>query len=250
MSNIIRSKNIAENPDLSIVILCYKAGKSIKEFVNKIILLTQKNNISSYELILVGNYTKNSNDITPKIVAEIASQNPKIKFSAEEKRGMMGWDMKSGLALSSGNYIAVIDGDSQMPAEDLVKIYKKIKEEKLDLAKTYRVKREDDLWRKIISLFYNLSFKILFPGLKSRDINSKPKIFSRETYKNFNLISDDWFIDAEIMIQARRLNLKIGEIPTFFQELQGRKSFIKPAAILEFIKNLIIFRIKEFKYRK
>jgi len=234
---------------LSIIVLCYKAGKSIREFANKLILLLQKNNISDYELILVGNYLKNSDDPTPKIVAEIAGQNPKIKFAAKEKQGMMGWDMKTGLALASGNYIAVIDGDSQMPIEDLIKIYQKIKKEKLDLAKTYRVKRSDDLWRKIISFFYNLFFKILFPGLNSRDINSKPKIFTREAYEKFNLVSDDWFIDAEIMIQARRLRLKIGEVPTFFRKLKGRKSFVKPQAVLEFIKNLIVFRIKEFRYK-
>ncbi|MBU4338224.1 glycosyltransferase family 2 protein [Patescibacteria group bacterium] len=239
-----------KKPDLSIVILCYRSGKPIKKFIDKVILLMQKNNISEYELILVGNYLKNSNDETPKIVAEIACHNPKIKFSAIEKKGMMGWDMKSGLRLAAGNYIAVIDGDDQMPAEDLIKVYGKIKEEKLDLVKTYRIKRGDDPWRKIISTVYNLFFKILFPGLKSQDINSKPKIFSREAYKKLDLISDDWFIDAEIMILARRLRLKIGEIPTFFLGLRCRRSFVKPSAIFEFIKNLIIFRIKEFKHKK
>jgi len=239
-----------KKPDLSIVILCYKSGESIRNFIDKVILLLQKNNISEYELILVGNYLKDSGDITPKIVAEIASQNPKIKFSAKEKKGMMGWDMKTGLALATGNYIAVIDGDDQMPAEDLIKVYNKIKEEKLDLVKTYRVKRGDDLWRKLISFFYNLLFRILFPGLNSRDINSKPKIFSSQAYKKLNLVSNGWFIDAEIMIQARRLHLKIGEIPTFFRALRCRKSFVKPSAVMEFIKNLMIFRIKEFKIKK
>lgn len=239
-----------KKPDFSAVILCYRAGESIREFVNKIILLMQKNNISEYELILVGNYLKNSDDTTPKIVAEIASQNHKIRFVAKEKKGMMGWDMKSGLAVATGNYITVIDGDGQMPIEDLIKVYNKIREDGLDLAKTYRIKRGDDLWRKTVSFFYNLFFKILFPGLKSQDINSKPKIFSMETYKKLNLTSNDWFIDAEIMIQARRLHLKINEVPTFFRGPQGRKSFVKPAAIIEFIKNLIIFRIKEFKHKK
>lgn len=236
-------------PDFSIVILCYKSGEAVKKFVNNVLFLLDKNGILDYELVLVGNYLKNLKDETPKIVAEIANQNPKIKFTAEEKKGMMGWDMKSGLAAATGNYIAVIDGDGQMPIEDLIKVYNKIKEERLDLAKTYRIKRGDDLWRKIVSFFYNLFFKILFPGLKSQDINSKPKIFSREAYKKMRLASDDWFIDAEIMIQARRLNFKIGEVPTFFRGLQGRKSFVRPEAIFEFVKNLIIFRIKEFKYR-
>lgn len=242
--------NKENKPDFSIVILCYRAGESIRDFVNRITSLLKENNICDYEIVLVGNYIKESNDMTPEIVKDIASKNPKIKFSALEKKGMMGWDMKTGLALVSGSYIAVIDGDDQMPVEDLIKVYRKIKTENLDLVKTYRVKRGDDEWRKFISLFYNIFFKILFPGLNSRDINSKPKIFSFETCKKFDLSSDDWFIDAEIMIKARRMGLKIGEIPTYFRGLRCRRSFVKPSAILEFAKNLIIFRIKEFKYRK
>lgn len=239
-----------ENPELSIVILCYRAGNTIPPFVEKVIKTLEDDGIFEYELVLVGNYDKDSRDQTPKIVAGIAKQNPKIIYSAKMKEGQMGWDMRTGLALARGRYIAVIDGDGQVLTEDLVRVYKKIKEEQLDFVKTYRIKRGDSLWRRCISFFYNQFFQILFPGLKSKDINSKPKIMSRQTYKKLDLNSNDWFIDAEIMIQARRLGLKIGEVPTFFRGLEGRKSFIRLPAIIEFIKNLIIFRIKEFKYRK
>ena len=94
-----------------------------------------------------------------------------------------------------------------------------------------------------------MSMHPLFPGLKSRDVYSKPKIFTTAALEKLNLISDDWFIEAEMMIQARRLNFKIEEIPAVFRQLEGRKSFIGLAAILEFIKNLIIFRIREFKIK-
>jgi len=93
-----------------------------------------------------------------------------------------------------------------------------------------------------------LLFKILFPGLGSRDVNSKPKIFTEETLKRLELRSDGWFIDAEIMIKARRLNLKFSEIPTRFEKQLSRASFVKPAAIFEFIWCMIIFRVEEFFY--
>lgn len=235
-------------PDISVVILCYKEGDSIRQFVKKTINVLEVNKIFNYELVLVGNYHQGSADKTPKVVAELASQNPKILYVAKVKQGMMGWDMRSGLSQARGKYIVVIDGDGQMLIEDLVKVYRKIKAEKLDLVKTYRAERGDSQWRKFLNMTYNLVFNILFPGLRSRDINSKPKIMAREIYKKLNLESDDWFIDAEIMIQARRLNFKIGEIPTCFHELSDkRKSFVKFPAVLEFIKNLIIYRIKEFK---
>jgi glycosyltransferase involved in cell wall biosynthesis len=236
-------------PELSIVILCYKAGESVLNFVEKTQITLNKAGITNYQLVLVGNYHPRSNDTTPVIISNLAKINPYILFVAKPKMGMMGWDMKSGFEIAQGDYISVIDGDGQMPVEDLVKVYKEIKEKKYDLVKTFRITRGDGIKRKVLSFFYNICFNILFPGINSHDINSKPKIFTRTAYSKLKLKSDDWFIDAEIMIQARRYKFKTGEIPTYFLGLRGsRKSFVNTTTIFEFIKNLIIYRLREFKY--
>ena len=59
------------------------------------------------------------------------------------------------------------------------------------------------------------------------------------------LTSDDWFIDAEMVIQSRRLKLRTGEIPTTFYKCGYRKSYVNFYAIFEFIRNLCIARIRE-----
>ncbi len=235
-------------PDLSVVILCYKAGDSAREFVKGTLKALKDAQIFDYEIILVGNYHKNLGDKTPWVVKNIARKNPRIKYIAKVKKGMMGWDMKSGLHLATGKYVAVMDGDGQVPTEDIIKVYRKIIEGKYDIVKTYRMERGDSLWRKIISFSFNILFKIFFPGLNARDINSKPKIMSAAVYKKLQLLSDGWFIDAEIMIQARRYHFKIGEVPTVFLGLTGRRSFVTLTTIVEFIINLCKYRIKEFKY--
>ena len=83
---------------------------------------------------------------------------------------------------------------------------------------------------------YNAIFSLLF-GFKVRDINSKPKIIRRDKYQLLHLESDDWFTDAEIVIRARELGLKIGETPVHFAVNDKRGSFVKPKAILEFTSN-------------
>ena len=237
-------------PEISVVVLCYKGGESIRPFVNHLDKFMFNNFGHEYELILVGNYHPNIQDITPQIVNQIAQANSHIQAVSKPKQGMMGWDLRSGLEATKGKLIAIIDGDNQMPIEDLIRVYNLLKEKNLDLAKTYRVQRGDSLWRSFISFCYNLVFKILFPGLHSRDVNSKPKIMTRQNYQKLKLESDGWFIDAEIMIQARRYNFKIDELPTVFRELsEDRRSFIKIPAILEFIKNLVLYRLKEFKHQ-
>jgi glycosyltransferase involved in cell wall biosynthesis len=229
--------------DLSVVVLCYHSGRTILPFFNELESLL-KNAAIDYEIILVANDFAESKDETIKIVKELAEGKPKVKPVCKIKQGMMGWDMLQGMNVSIGKYICVIDGDGQFPIDSVLKVYNKIKEGDSDLVKTYRNLRHDGLYRVIISSVYNFLFNILFPGMHAKDVNSKPKVLTRESYSRMDLQATDWFIDAEIMIQARKLKLKIEKIPVVFSANESRKSFVRIGAILEFIVNLIKYRIK------
>jgi glycosyltransferase involved in cell wall biosynthesis len=237
------------SPDLSAVVLCYRSGGAARSCAARIGQVLLDAGIDDYQLVLVGNYVPGSGDTTPDVVRELAAADPRIVCSAVEKQGMMGWDMRSGLALATGEHLAVIDGDGQVLVEDLVRIYRLLREQGLDLAKTYRTRRGDGLKRKLFSLVFNGLFHVLFPGLAVRDVNAKPKILTRSAYERLNLRSDDWFIDAEILIQARRLGFRIGEIETEFLGLTGRRSFIRMAAVVEFLRNLVRYRLRELRRR-
>ena len=191
--------------------------------------------------MLVGNYIEGSDDETPQVVKKLAQGSNNIRTVIRPKQGMMGWDMRMGLDAARGTYIGVIDGDGQFPPESIIACLLKCELEDLDLTKTYRVIRDDGLYRRLISVVYNALFSLLF-GFKTRDINSKPKIIRRDKYELLNLTSDDWFADAEIVIRARELGLKIGETPVHFSLNDNRGSFVKPRAILEFMSNLLKYR--------
>ena len=234
-----------ESPDISVVVLAYRSASTIEGFVASLVTSLEEEKID-WEIILVGNYIEGADDQTPEVVQRISDRNPRIKAVVHVKEGMMGWDMKSGLQAATGNKLAVIDGDGQMPCTDVIRVYNLMVEKGYDLVKTVRIKRSDGYYRMFISTVYNLLFKIMFPGISARDMNSKPKIITRELYQKMNLESDGWFVDAEIMIRARRLKIEIGEIETAFHSINTRPSFVKPLAILEFLANLIWYRIKEF----
>jgi glycosyltransferase involved in cell wall biosynthesis len=195
----------------------------------------------TWELVLVGNYIEGSDDETPQIVKKLAEEAQNIRTVIRPKQGMMGWDMRMGLDAARGTYIGVIDGDGQFPPESIIACLLKCELEDLDLTKTYRVIRDDGLYRRFISAVYNGIISVLF-GLKVRDINSKPKIMRRDKYELLHLQSDDWFADAEIVIRARELGLKIGETPVHFSINDKRGSFVKPKAIFEFTSNLLKYR--------
>ena len=236
-------------PEISVVVLAYRSAETIEGFIDSLVVSLEKEKVL-WEIVLVGNYFEGIGDQTPDVVRNIAARESRIKAVAEIKKGMMGWDMKTGLQAATGKTMAVIDGDGQMPCDDVIRVYQELKSKGLDLAKTYRAKRDDGSYRRLISVVYNILFKILFPGINAWDMNSKPKIMTREFYEKINLESNGWFIDAEIMILARRLGAKIGEIETVFHSMDSRPSFVKPLSILEFLGNLFWYRIKEFLSQK
>ncbi|MBU1726472.1 MAG: glycosyltransferase family 2 protein [Candidatus Omnitrophica bacterium] len=230
------------NKELSVVILCYKAGEQLYDYVKEVRRLLVDLRIT-WEIVLVANYLKGSNDQMPKIASDIASKNENIVTVILPKQGMMGWDARSGLDKADAQYLCLIDGDGQMPAEDIVRVYNKIKREGLDFVSTYRAKRYDSFIRTANSYIYNMIFRILFPGAGLRDVNSKPKIFKKSAYKRMHLMSDDWFLDAELVIHCIKLKLKVGQVATSFYKCAYRRSLVKPGTIFEFIKNLIIARL-------
>ena len=235
--------------ELSLIILCYRSGETVREFVSR-----AESIVSSLtdrcEIILVGNYIVCNSDCTKEVVGKLAEESFRYKAICLPKSGMMGWDMRLGLEAAQGDYLCVIDGDGQFPLESIAQCYQTIKTGEYDLVKTYRHKRHDGFYRASICRIYNGLFSLLFPGLGSRDINSKPKMLTRNAYHRMEITSDDWFVDAEIMLNVRRYKMAFFEFPVDFEALAGRASFVRFDAIFEFVKNLIRYRLLGFRNQK
>lgn len=230
-------------PDISVIILCYRAGELVRTVVSRMKASLEARGLS-YELVLVGNYdeSRKDTDTTPAVVRDIALHDAHVIAITEKKEGMFGWDVRSGLRAAQGKTVAFIDGDAQNPVEDVVRVYDARLEKGTDMAQTYRVKRHDGAQRIFISRMYNAMVAVLFPGVIVYDINSKPKIFTRDALQKLRLTSDDWFIDAEIVIQAGKLGFTVAQIPTVFLKNEHRSSFVNVGTIFEFLRNLLRYR--------
>ncbi len=151
------------SPDLSVVVLAYRAEDSIIGFVDELNLQLRSGGISDYEIILVANFDKGDvRDRTPKIARRLAEREPRIRALTDPKEGMMGWDARRGLRAAMGKAIALIDGDGQMPPEDISRVYRVMVSDEFDFVKTYRTSREDGIFRRLSSHGFNLIFHLFF----------------------------------------------------------------------------------------
>lgn len=195
-----------------------------------------------YELVLVANSWRGRPD--PTRIAIKTYEGDRVRVVDREKRGAMGWDMRSGFEAATGAIMITIDGDAQNPTEDVLRMYAMMRHTGADVAKGLRIARFDGLYRRLVSVGYNFIFRTVFGTRGIWDINGKPKGLTRAAYEQMNLRADDWFIDAEIVIQAQELGLTLAEMPVVFRRNDVRASFVRVSAIWEFLVNIARYRLR------
>lgn len=226
------------SPELSLIIPFFNEEGGC-EFVTHHLMEELDHHGIDYELILVNN---GSTDQTGTILAHLAGGHPRVQVVTVEQNQGYGWGILSGLARSTGQFVGYVDGDTQVPPREVVQLFEQARHGGVDLCKGMRLVRFDGPSRRVISFIYNWLFRWLFRCPVS-DVNAKPKILSRDCYTRLELRSKDWFIDAEIVLKTHALGMRIQEVMVEFLPREQGTSKVRLDAIVEFLKNLLIYRL-------
>jgi len=205
---------------------------------------------SGYELILVANYWPGQGDRTPEEAAAFAREHTNVRVVTRPKAGGMGWDLRHGLAIARGEELVYLDGDGQVPPESALTVVDQLRATDADVAKGRRRPREDGSVRTVTSFGYNALFRLLFGTRGLWDINGQPKALARSAYELLDLRTDDWFTDAEIVLKARALRLRIVEVPVRFRPRRIPVSNVGPGTVWEFLVNMLRWRLGLHPARK
>lgn len=232
-------------PALSVVTLCYGEGLKLSSRVLAIHQVLRRAGID-HEFILVANYNSSESKATVAHAYQIAQAIPQSTVVAwpKTKQQGMGWDIKKGLKEAQGSILAIYEGDGQIDPQTISWLYQKMIRERLDIAKVERIQRGDGIIRGGISAGFNILFKLIWPTINISDINGKPKLITSRALKMCHLTADDWFIDAEIILEAHRNGLVIGSIPVTSQRNNKRSSYVTSSTVFEFLKNMFRYRIR------
>jgi len=96
--------------------------------------------------------------------------------------------------------------------------------------------------RKVVSVGYNVAFRLMWPTVASIDINGLPKIMPREAMLAMGLKTKGWFLDPEIMIKSHALGMRVIEFNVFARMRGAGVSHVKPGTCWEFFLNLAKYR--------
>ncbi len=227
-------------PDLSLVMPLFDEADGVEAVVESLTMTLERAGIA-YQLVLVDN---GSRDGTGELVAEISSRNPRVDVVRLPRNAGYGGGILAGLSVARAPVLGYLWGDQQVGHYAVVELYRRLRAERLDLCKVRRVVRLEGRHRQVLTMAYHAVFPCFFP-LPSSDIHGCPKLFTRAVFERIRPSSRDWFLDAEIMIRARELGLRVAEMDVVAYPRPAGASKVRWGTVVEFAVNLLGHRCKK-----
>lgn len=222
--------------DISLSIPHYNEEENVARNIPLIFDTFKKENIG-LEIVAVDN---GSRDRTLEELKKAGKKYPGLKIIRLEKNAGFGGGINAGLRECTGTITGFTCADTQIKPEDVVKVYRKISKENLDVVKANRVKRFDGAHRFVLTNFFNCLCRTIF-RIKIRDINGYPVLMRDAVFKKMQLKKKNWMINIEILVKAKLLKAKFGEVDVVFYKRTKGKSVVKIKTILDFLLQILVF---------
>lgn len=189
-----------------------------------------------FEVIVVDD---GSTDGTKMVADQWAEKDRRVKVSSYQPNRGIGAALRTAFQQVSKSHVFFISSDNQYDFHELKGFIEAAGS--ADMVVGYLPDRVDPLVRRLLSRSYHLVIQLRF-GLKLRNINCI-KFFKREVLDAVVLRSEGPFIDAELLIRAKRKGFTISEIPVkHFPRPWGKQRGSSVKAVLRTLKEL--FRLR------
>lgn len=223
---------------LTILIPVYNEIELLRSSLDLIVSFARAH-FSRYEIILI---ESGSTDGSGEICDAIAKENPQIKVFHEGRRKGFGSALKLGYKASRNDLIWLVTVDLPFPLTSILDALPLL--ESNDGVLSYRSSDPRNGIRKVLSFGYNVLMKILL-GIRVRHVNSAFRVFKREKIQSLELISDGWFLDAEVLCWAHKKNFKLAEIPVPLIHRTAGTSKVSSGAPWAMLREAVKFKLSQ-----
>ncbi len=202
--------------DITLILPAYNEAKVIRNTIVETVDYLRRRRLS-YEIIVAAD----GNDGTREIVREMAKSDLAISAIGSPQRSGKGLGIRKAVEMASGKMIGYADADNKVPIDELDKLIEVIQREGCAVAFGSRalakssVERKQPLYRQIGSKGFYLFLKLAVGLDGIYDTQCGFKLFSYQAAKCiFGLQKiDGYMFDVEILLLAKRLGLKMKEVP-------------------------------------
>jgi len=190
---------------LSVFFPCYNEQDNIERVIKSAIdvLIPLK---TDYEIIIVNDGSK---DRTGQIADSLAAKDKHIKVVHHQPNRGYGAALQSGFKAATKEFVFYTDGDGQFDIKELPLLFKYMTD--YDIVTGYRIKRQDNLIRKINAFCWTTMVNLLF-GMKIKDIDCAFKLYRRRIFDDIKMESTGALINTEIFARAKSKGYKIFQI--------------------------------------
>lgn len=221
---------------LSIFFPAYYDEKNIEKVVSKAVKVANELQLKDYEITIIED---GSPDKTGAVADELAGLYPKVKVIHHEKNMGYGATLYEGFKTAKFDYVFYSDGDNQFDLEELKKFVALVPY--CDIVVGYRKKKHYSAYRKFTSLVYNFILRGVF-GIDYIDIDCAFKLIKRDLFDKITINTKDAFIDAEIMIKAKRLGYTSAEVGVkHLPRIDGISTAARPSIIIRTIREIFTY---------
>lgn len=207
------------NSFLSIIIPAYNEENRIIHSLNKLDKFIIENNLNCEIILIDDGSTDKTNQIVRGFFSNHNLNNYCFSLIENKINKGKGFSVRKGLEKASGQFVLFTDADFSTPIEESKKMIDILKNG-YDIVIGSRALKDSKLLKKqnIIRIYMGKFFNFIvrkITRLEFKDTQCGFKIFTKEAKKLLlpYLRIDDFSFDVEILYIAKKLNLKIKEIP-------------------------------------
>ena len=171
--------------DISVVVPLFNEDESLPEltaWMDKVMTDHQ----FSYEIVLVDD---GSTDKSWEVIEALRLQNPAIKGVKFRRNYGKSAALNVGFEATQGDVIITMDADLQDSPDEIPELYRRIKEEKLDLISGWKKKRYDPITKTIPTKIFNAATRSI-SGVSLHDFNCGLKAYRKEVVKNITIYGE------------------------------------------------------------
>ena len=191
---------------------------------------------ADWEIVVVDDA---STDGTPALVDALAREDPRVRVVHNPVNLRLGGALRAGYAAATKDLIFYTDADLPVDFDQLPRAVRLLEYQEADIVAAYRFDRTSEgLVRALYTFCYNHLIRVLF-GLRVRDVNFAFKLFRRSILEKFSLTSEGSFIDAELLLRARKAGCVIIQIGLdYFPRTRGTSTLASIPVILAILRDL------------